>query len=466
MAKRLIGIDIGRHTLRLAVLTKEQGALSVVSVLESSYEEPADQVARLRDTLNGDFHLGDRLAACLPGGAALVRRLTFPFHDRRKIAAAIGFELASQLPVALDDYTTAMQPPVRKEAGATTVAAAVNTALLAETLAPFDALGIPLHILDLAPYAYVAGLKEFLVDGILVSAMESGTSLALVRAGEVLDYRQLPFGVELEVADQAQAIHREATLLGRAHQPGRLILQLMGPLATPELLAALNALRDEVEILSIDINGQTIGAPFLPAVALALRAADPGKAQAFNLRQGAFALKSEWAGLRKNLVMIACLAGLAMILLGVSMGLRYYDKQHQVRMLDQQMTGLYQKIFPRAATMVDVPMQMKSAIRQLQEDSGIIGSEQLSALQLLRTLSELPKSLSVDVDEVTMERNEVRISGRTATFEEVNRMAETFRHSPHFGKVEVAESKMDLDGKRVSYRLRMILSGSGKGGAS
>ena len=135
-------------------------------------------------------------------------------------------------------------------------------------------------------------------------------------------------------------------------------------------------------------------------------------------------------------------------------------------MLDQQMTGLYQKIFPRAATMVDVPMQMKSAIRQLQEDSGIIGSEQLPALQLLRTLSELPKSLSVDVDEVTMERNEVRISGRATTFEEVNRMAETFRHSPHFGKVEVAESKMDLDGKRVSYRLRMILSGSGKGGAS
>ena len=464
MAKRLIGVDIGRHTLRLAVLTHEQGVLSVVSVLEIPYEETAAQMARLRDTLNGDFHLGDRLAACLPGGAALVRRLTFPFHDRRKIATAIPFELAAQLPVALDDYTTVMQPPVRNDAGATTVAAAVNTPLLTETLASFDALGIPLHILDLAPYAYVAGLKEFLVDGILVSVMEQGTSLALVRAGEVRDYRQLPFGVEIEGADQAQAIHREATLLERTQQPGGLILQLMGPLATPELLTALNALRDEVEILSIDINGQTIDAPFLPAVALALRAADTGKAQAFNLRQGAFALKSEWAGLRKKLVMIACLAGLAMITLGVSMGMRYYDKQHQVRILEQQMMVLYKKSFPMAATVVDVPLQMKSAIRQLQEESGIIGSEQLSSLQLLRTLSEMPKSLSIDVDEVIMERNEVRISGRTTTFEEVNRMAETFRHSPHFEKVEVAESKMDLDGKRVSYRLRMILRG--KGGAA
>ena len=43
-------------------------------------------------------------------------------------------------------------------------------------------------------------------------------------------------------------------------------------------------------------------------------------------------------------------------------------------------------------------------------------------------------------------------------------MAETFRHSPYFEKVEVSESKMGLDGKQVSYRLRMTVSG--KGGAS
>jgi len=241
-------------------------------------------------------------------------------------------------------------------------------------------------------------------------------------------------------------------------------LHLMGPLATPELATCLNALRDQVELLSIDINGQTIAAEFLPAVALALRAADTGKGQVFNLRQGVFALKGEWAGLRKTLVMAACLAVLTLITIVASMGLRYYDKQHQVKMLEQQMAALYQESFPKGTKVVDVPLQMKSAIRQLQEDVGIISFGQLSSLQLLRTLSELPKSLSVDVDEVTMERNEVRVSGRTTTFEEVNSMAETFRHSPYFEKVEVSESKMDLDGKQVSYRLRMTLSE--KGGAS
>ncbi|MCK4506900.1 MAG: PilN domain-containing protein [Desulfuromonadales bacterium] len=461
MTKRLIGIDLGQKSLRLAILTREQGIISVVSVTESLHEESVDQMALLQDSLGVDFHLGDRLAACLPGGAAFIRRLTFPFSERKKITAALSFELASQLPVALDDYTTAMQPPVKIQEGAVVVAAAVKTTQLAETLAPFDELGIPLHVLDLAPHAYVAGLKDFLTDGLLVCAMEQGTSLALISSGEVVDYRQLPLGLETSVADQACAIHREATALGQAQSLDGMTLQLMGPLATVELVTGLSAMRDHVELLSIDINGQIIEAPLLPAVALALRAADTGKGQAFNLRQGSFALRGEWVGLRKTLVLAACLAGLTLVTVAASMGLNYYDKQQQADILQQQIVALYQETFPQATTIVDVPLQMKSAIRQLREDVGGIAPDQPSSLHLLRTLSDLPESLTVDIDEFTMERNEVRISGRTSTFEAVNRMAETFRKSPYFEKVEVAESKMDLAGKQVSYRMRMILSGKG-----
>jgi general secretion pathway protein L len=461
MTKRLIGIDPGQKTLRLAVLTSESGTVSVVSITEIPHKETADQVTILQESLSDDFHLGDRLATCLPGGAAFVRRLTFPFSDRKKITAALPFELASQLPVALDGYTTAMQPPVKTPEGASVVTAAVKTTQLADTLAPFDALGIPLQVLDLAPHAYVAGLKDFLADGLLICAMEQGTSLALVNSGEVVDYRQLPLGPETPVADQAHAIHREATALGRLQSSSGIVLQLMGPLATPELVTELCALRDRVELLSVDVNGQIIEAPLLPAVALALRAADTGKAQAFNLRQGVFALKGEWAGLRKTLVLAACLAGLTLITVAASMGLSYYSKQQQVDNLDQQIVALYKETFPKATTIVDVPLQMKSAIRQLQEDVGIIDLDQPSSLQLLRILSDLPESISVDVDEFTLERNEVRISGRTSTFEAVNRMAETFRKSGYFEKVEVAESKMDLAGKQVSYRMRMTLTGKG-----
>ena len=472
MTKRLIGIDIGRKTLRVAVLSRDQGIISVREIIQ---EEAADPMARLQNSLHGDFHLGDRLAACLPGGTAFVRRLTFPFSDRRKIMAALPFELASQLPVALDDYTVVAQPPVKNADGAVIVAAAVKTSQVAEMLEPFDGQGIPLHILDLAPHAYVAGLKGFLADGLLVCAMEQGASLALVSSGEVVDYRQLPLGIEMSVADQARALHREAVTLGQAQQQEGMTLQLMGPLATAELVAALSSLRDpvgslndrveslsnRVELLAIEINGQIIEAPMLPAVALALRAAETGKAQAFNLRQGAFTLKGEWGSLRKTLVAAACLAALTLIVTVATMSLNYYDKQQQVDMLGQQMVTLYKQTFPQATTVVDVPLQMKSAIRQLQEEVGVTGLDRPSTLQLLQTLSGLPESFGADVDEFTMERSEVRISGRAGTFEAVNGIAEKLRQSPHFEKVEVVESKMDLAGKQVSYRMRMTLSAKG-----
>jgi hypothetical protein len=40
-------------------------------------------------------------------------------------------------------------------------------------------------------------------------------------------------------------------------------------------------------------------------------------------------------------------------------------------------------------------------------------------------------------------------------------MAESLRKSSHFENVEVSESKMDLDGKQVNYRMRLTLSGKG-----
>ncbi len=463
MTKRLIGIDLDRKSLRLAVLSREHGIISVVSVTERNHEEAAEPVVLLQELLDGELHLGDRLAACLPSGSAFVRRLTFPFNDRKKISAALPFELATQLPVALEGYQVAMQPPVRTpDGGATTVVAAVKTAQLAESLKPFDEQGLPLHVLDLAPHAYVAGLKNFLADGLLVCAMTQETSVALVRAGEIVEYRQLPLGPETQAGERARAIHREATALERMPTSGGgSALQLMGPLATRELAAELGLLRQQVELLSIDIGGQIIEAPFLPAVALALRAADSGRGPVFNLRQGAFALKGEWAGLRKALVMAACLAGLTLVTVAASMGLNYYDKQRQVDTLEQQLVTLYKESFPQATTVVDVPLQLKSAIRQLQEDVGIADLNGTSSLHLLQTLSALPEALDVDIDELIMERDEVRISGRTSSFDAVNRMAETFRQSSFFEKVEVAESKMDLAGQQVGYRMRMTLNGKG-----
>ncbi len=461
MTKRMIGLDISEQSLRLAILTREQGRLAVLSLMESPGEGTAERLARLHEDLLGDLQLGDRVAACLPGHAAFVRQLTFPFSDRRKIDATLPFELSAQLPVNLDNYTLTRQLPIKRDDGTWVTAAATKTALVRETLEAFDCIGLPLHVLDISPFAYVAGLREYLPDGVLVCAMDQGASLALVRSGEVLEHRELPIRRNTATNELAKAIHREARALTHSHQSISEALHLMGPLASMELIEDLSGLQKQVSLLSVEIGRQVIDAPFLPAVALALRAEAGDKGPSFNLRQGQFAMKGAWGDLRKAIILATCLACLTLLTWWATMGLTYYDRQRQVSLLEQKMKAIYQKTFPEATAITDVPLQFKSAIRQLHEDIGMVEFDRPSALQILMEVTERTTELNIDVDEMSLERDQIRLAGSADSFEAVNRMAEQFRQSLYFSKIEVAESKTSLDGHRVNYRLLLTLAEGG-----
>ena len=125
MSKRLIGIDIGARTLRVAILNQDKGKIEVSSLLERNFADPAELTSRLQEIVAGEFSIGDQLATNMPARTAYVRRLEFPFEDNKKIAAAIPFTLAAQLPVAIENCATAIQPAQPTEQGATVAVAAV-----------------------------------------------------------------------------------------------------------------------------------------------------------------------------------------------------------------------------------------------------------------------------------------------------------------------------------------------------
>jgi general secretion pathway protein L len=460
MTKRLIGIDIGERTLRVAVLIQGKNGPAVALLEESMHSTPQEQVDHLQELL-GDYHLGDRLAACLPTGQAFIRRLQFPFADRRKIAATVPFELSAQLPVSLDDYTMATQTSLPCAGGAELVAAAVETSCVADYLELFDARGVPLHLLDLAPYAYVSGLRDSVTDGLLVFVTELGTSLALVADGQVVDSRHLPYSDQRDPADHARAVCREAGGLRHAAALCESPLLLAGGAVSDALVEALSKAGETVELLSIRLGADQIEAAFVPAVALALRAANTAKDGGFNLRQGRFVLKGEWGGLRKAMILAGCLTALTLLALIVSMVFEYTAQSQQVSALRQQMASIYRETFPGATAPVDIPLQMQSALRALRQEAGLVDGRQPSAVILLRTLSDLPQGVSCDLDELSLEPNEVRITGHTETFDAVNSLAGRYRQSPLFSKVAVTESKMDVTGGRIGFRITLTLKGEG-----
>ena len=461
MSKRLIGIEIGNSTLRIAILNLEKGQISVSSLLERGYADPGQLTSQLKDVLAGEFRIGDQLVTSLPARTAYVRSLDFPFQDGKKIAAAIPFALSTQLPVAVDHCATAIQTVQPTGQGATVAAAAVPKETLEPLLGTFEESDVPLHMVDLSPFCYVAGLGEQIGDGLLICTTGQETTVCLVRDGRLRDYHTLPAMTGSGHAGHLQQLLREIRVLKQASGAGSLAISLMGEASTPDLAEALQASGLRVDLLSLQLGGQVIEGAFLPAVALALRARGAKQESSFNFRQGPYALKGEWANLKRKLVLLAALLGMSVLIMLGSMALKYADEAGRAEQLQVEMVNVYRSLFPEATTIVDVPLQLKSAIRDLQEKGNLITGDQVSALAVLKELSRLPELVTVEVQELSMSAEELKMAGWTASFEAVNQMAGVLGDSPLFTKVQVTDAKMSLDGSRIDFRLLLSLASLG-----
>lgn len=463
MSKRLIGIEIGARTLRIAILNRDKGQSRVASLLERNYADETELEGHLQEVLTGEFRFGDQLATALPARSAYVRQLQFPFQEERKIAAAIPFELSSQLPVSVEDCATATQKTQPTDEGASIVTAAVPRDTLETLLRHFDNAATPLHRVDLAPFCYAAVLGVQIGDGILVCATSQETTVSLLQGGQQTEYRALPAITAGAAPAQFQALLREIKILAHAGGGENLVVSLMGDGVTAELEQGLQQAGYPVEQLVLNLGGESIESAFLPAVALALRAKPDRAERSFNFRQGAYALKGEWANLKKKGVLLVALLGLTLLVLAGSLTIRYIDKANQAEQLQVEMVNIYKSLFPNATTIVDVPMQLKSAILELQDKNNLITGNAPAALAVLKELSRLPEMVPIELQEFSMTPEALKLSGKTDSFESVNQISSFLEESPLFSSVQVADAKMSLDGKQINFRLS--LSYAQQGGA-
>lgn len=462
MAKRFFGLEMSPQGARLAVLTYDAGQLQGLQLLESRHSEPAEQLRELRAGLRADFTIHDRCAAALPAGQAYVRELEFPFHDAKKIAAAVPLALNAQIPVPVEHCATAsiIAPEGQAAAGQAT-AAAVPRDTLETLLAAAEQAGIPLQTVDLAPFAVVAGLAEQLTEGILISANDADLTISRIARGRLCDYRLLPVSGTPDDRAHAAFIARDiqALLAGAGDTPE--IVYLTGQAATEPLAEHLGEQGFRVEQLSLNLAGESVPPAFVPAAALALRARSGKTAASFNFRQGPYALKGEWQKLKRSLIATGCLALLLAALLTSAAVVKYRTKTAQLNQLQQQMVDIYRDTFPGSTTIVDIPLQMQSAIGELEERSSLIGTTRTGALDALKTVSQLPEGVRMEVQEFNYTPDEVRLSARTDSFDTVNRITEHLADSALFSDVQVADAKMTLQGNRIDFRLIMTRNAKG-----
>jgi general secretion pathway protein L len=457
MAKKFFGIEINDHVLRVVTAETIKG----VPVLTGASErllEPQGNTALILAEMMGEVSFGDLVTASLPAVGCFYRLVELPFGEAKKIEAVLPLEMSSQVP-ASDELICDFLAARPREHGFLVPAAAVRRAGVVDVLELFRQAGRPLHLLDLNPFGFAAGLAGAMREGVLAVVLRHEIIVANVSGGRVGSFRNTPCRTQDQPARTAALIQRNYLALEQsALDPPPLFL--IGEGASEDLRLALAEIGMVASYPVLELDGEPLAPALLPAAALALRGALPARQRQFNFLKGDLAPRSEWAGFRSRLITAAVLVGLTAILAVAGAYLNYSHKQTLAESLREETISVFRETFPQTRNIVNAPVQMRNNLAELQEKARLLGlGRDLSSLSILREVSaRIPREITVDVRELIYNGDQLRLDGTTTTFEAINRLAQNLEDSSSFEQVQIADAKMSLDGSRVDFRLNLKLT--------
>jgi hypothetical protein len=437
---RLVAIEIGERELRVAWGERGLGAARVTAVERVRLDGSAES---LRGALAA-------LAAARPAAVLTVlplartthRLLALPFRDRTRLAGTAPLELLGQLPFGTDDAVVAIAPVGATADGAEVLAVAVRRAELDAQRAPFVDAGLAPTRIELAPLPALHLLSPD--DVALVVADGARSALVLRRRGRIAGLRALgadaahPAGLASEVRWTLRA-------LGGAPRT-----VLVGPDAAGVYAALGDALDGAVEVLVPPPMLEEAGAPDdLVACAIPVgllsglgRAAAP----AVTLEGADDARPGRWRR-------AAALAAAAVLLAVVDVGLVRTTLVRREAALARAADAV------AAAALPGTPVHAARA----QVEEAVAAQRRLRpagdvpVLEMLRELSvRVPDSLHLDLDELVIEPEAIRLHGRGQSFDAVEALRAALAGSPLISEVHADDTRTTVDGTGVEFRLRAV----------
>ncbi|MFQ6112435.1 MAG: PilN domain-containing protein, partial [Nitrospinota bacterium] len=131
--------------------------------------------------------------------------------------------------------------------------------------------------------------------------------------------------------------------------------------------------------------------------------------------------------------------------------------QRELAALEAEIRRNLTAAIPEVRRVVDPLSQARARMRKMEarvrvfEGTSVAG---LSPLNILRELSSrLPRSLPVQLQEVSIDDKGISLSGTTNSFDSVNRLQRHLQGSPFFGEVKIASARAGAGGRGISFRM-------------
>jgi len=433
---RLVGIDIAPGEVRIARGERRLGGvrLTDVSRVPLAAETPATILARL-----GAVARGAHVLTTFPLASVVHRVLALPFRDRRRLARTVPLELAGQLAAEIEDAVVAYERLAEGVDGTTVLAVAARRADVAEHAALLDAAGLAAGRIELAPLPAWNVVATHVGDAALVLADGPQSSLSVRRGGQVVALRALD-----RIPANAQVFAAEVrwSLAALGELPPTIIL---AGADAASVLAAVRAAMTGTPVVPIG-RVATARSDDLDACAVAAGLVLGAGRAASGLRLGGTETSARsW---RAATVLAAAAAVLALVNLGL-WHVRLAERDATLRAAIRSVAGAALPEAPLAAPRAE----LEAAVAAL--DRGGAHRDAGGALALLREASaRVPASIQLDLDELVVEPDVLRLAGRAASFDAVEALRRALAASPLLASVVAEEARATVDGRGVEFRLR------------
>ena len=493
MPKHVLGIDYGPEQVTFVQLSGTSKAFSITEAIQ--YPLPRHPDAAEQDVLRRQglqelvethrLHAADTVLVTVPAHKGMLRNISLPFKDPRRIRQALKGALEEHMPLDPENVIVDFQLlPTQRTTAASLLVGALPHDLIAAHLNLLQEIGLEPTVIDLDVFALanaaLCGSPTVGKQVVLIDASPQRIVLTVLQHGVPIFARSLAQGlpapeVSLEAAANHLAKHVHHTLyacentLQQSYEPESIVLSGM---LGDQLGRVAAALEKELELrtevwhiasehykpgkISLPPEEQT---PYTIAFGTAIRGLYR-QSVGLNMRRERFALHRDIQELRGRLIGLGAILVLVAGLGLTSLYLNNRFKHQRYTQIQQQIAQIFRDTLPDIR-MVQPTFQIRERVQDIEERMRAFGGVtgvQLSGLQILREISaRVPDGITVEVETLTVSTDTTDLSGTTASYDNVVKLKDALEASPFFSTVKITNTKTDVANK-IAFKLTISMA--------
>ncbi len=483
MSRKVLGIDIRNETVTAVLLhssLREHRVEDFIHLPFSGPEDPERSLSSALQTLTEKMDLtGSDYVVSIPANQVIFRNLKIPFSNSKKIRMVLPFELETTLPYAAEDLVIDFHALNGTPASDQTelIAAAIEKIKLSpymDALASIQADPEKLTLGGLPTALCLANQADPAEDQLFIEIDDTYGTLFILAGGRLQLIRSFPLPSAGSAKAPQLCVQIQQTLAAFLEsselnfEPIEVVASGIGLDETdiiPQLSRALDipvktaSIADRLDI-PVESKRESRWIPAQMDNALALALMEVEGYDGLNFHKGQFAAQKFLAKHKGPLIKTGILAAAVLVLFFFNLMMEAHTLNKHLSSINSQMAQVFKETFPAVKSIRYPYQEMLAKIREIKKTAAFAAEAgpHIRSIDILNNISEkIPENITVNLNRLVIQPDNVVISGTTDTYNSVDGIKGRLEQIPQFEKVTISSSNIDRAGNEVRFILKVEL---------